>query len=174
MSIPTFREVLANQDQFPPELIAQAKNLYEATLVYTGHAERAIAGIVRDRFALRLDREETGRAIGKILDMQEDIEKRASEAFADIAADFPLKPKEVAAPPPPPAPTPTPTLPPAQVTVGAPPAVPEAIASAPSLPPAPVQPSLPLEAPAPAPDIAQLIKDKLAAGGGTPSTPPVV
>lgn len=94
----TIREVLGDKDYFPPELVAQAKNLYEALLVYTGHAEKAVAGIVRDRMALKLDRKEAGDAIGKILDVQEDVEKRAAEAFAIIAADFEPRKAEPLAP----------------------------------------------------------------------------
>lgn len=169
----TFREVLASPDDFPPSLVAQAKNLYEATLVYTGHAEKAVSGIVRDRFALLLTREEAGQAIGKILDLQEDVEKRAAEAFAIIGADFEVKPKTPPAPPPAPAPTPP---------------VPEASAPTPATPvPPPAQPGMQVSEPVPpgstttsgpAPSappvtldsIAQQIKDKLAGGNSTPPT----
>lgn len=147
----TIREVLADKDYFPPELYAQAKNLYEALLVYTGFAERAVSGVVRDRMALKLDREEAGAAIGKILDVQEDVETRAAEAFAIISADFPARPAEVkdepAAPTPPepgaPAPTPPPPAPP------------------PPSPPAP-----------PVKSIEEQIKEKLNQQAGTATQPP--
>lgn len=149
----TIREVLGDKDYFPPELVAQAKNLYEALLVYTGHAEKAVSGIVRDRMALKLDRKEAGDAIGKILDVQEDVEKRAAEAFAIISADFePRKAEHPASPPPPP---PAPTAPE--------PAAPQGN-SAPAPTPA---------TPAPVVDpVLEQIKNALSTSGGTTSTSP--
>ena len=104
----TIREALGNKDSLPPELVAQAKNLYEATLVYTGHAERAVAGIVRDMGALTLTRDEAHEAIGKILDIKDSVEEKAEAAFSTLSKDFDLPKAEEAKPP---SPTPTPSLP---------------------------------------------------------------
>lgn len=106
---PTIEEVLApaNAQDYPEQLRSQAKNLYEAKQAYTSHAEKAVAGIVRDMTVLSITPDEAKSAIGKILDLKSSIDDHADAAFAEIARDFEA-PKKAEEPKPTPA---TPSLP---------------------------------------------------------------
>lgn len=152
----TILEVLGAKDDFPPELVAQAKNLYEATLVYGGHAEKAIAGIVRDMTVLKITKTEALVAIEKVLDIKDAVDTRAADAFVEISRDF--SPKKVEEPKPPTTPYPAP----ASATSS------PAPTSPPSNPAGPITTNNPTPATTSQASIADLIKEKLEGGAGSP------
>lgn len=91
---------------FPQPLVDAAKASYETKLLYTGRAVLIVQGIVANMDELTIDAAEAKQAIGGIIDLKADVNKRLDDAFAVVAADYSVPP-----PPPPPAPPPPPPPP---------------------------------------------------------------